>query len=168
MKLFRVIAAMLFLSLAVSAGAAGRPEKVVYHISDASNAMQALGNIRNHLNASPNASIVVVTHGAGIDFLLEDARTRTAIPTTRWSRNSRTARSSSGYAITPSRGARSIASGCFRKRPWCRPVLRKWRDCSHRRGTPTSSLEARRLHGSGHCPVQDCVAGISVLPITLP
>ncbi len=53
----------------MSAGAAGRPEKVVYHISDASNAMQALGNIRNHLNASPNASIVVVTHGAGIDFL---------------------------------------------------------------------------------------------------
>ena len=42
MKLFRVIAAMLFLGFAVSAGAAGRPEKVVYHISDASNAMQAL------------------------------------------------------------------------------------------------------------------------------
>ncbi|MDN4038931.1 MULTISPECIES: DsrE family protein [Massilia] len=80
MKLFRVIAAMLFLSLAVSAGAAGRPEKVVYHISDASNAMQALGNIRNHLNASPNASIVVVTHGAGIDFLLEDAKDKNGNP----------------------------------------------------------------------------------------
>lgn len=80
MKLFRVIAAMLFLSLAVSAGAAGRPDKVVYHISDASNAMQALGNIRNHLNASPNASIVVVTHGAGIDFLLEDAKDKNGNP----------------------------------------------------------------------------------------
>ncbi|MEX5744515.1 DsrE family protein [Massilia sp. X63] len=80
MKLFRVIAAMLFLSVAVSAGAAGRPEKVVYHISDASNAMQALGNIRNHLNASPNASIVVVTHGAGIDFLLEDAKDKNGNP----------------------------------------------------------------------------------------
>ncbi|TXF98908.1 DsrE family protein [Massilia arenae] len=80
MKLFRVIAAMLFLSVAVSAGAAGRPERVVYHISDASNAMQALGNIRNHLNASPNASIVVVTHGAGIDFLLEDAKDKNGNP----------------------------------------------------------------------------------------
>lgn len=80
MKLFRVIAAMLFLSVAVSAGAAGRPEKVVYHISDANNAMQALGNIRNHLNASPNASIVVVTHGAGIDFLLEDAKDKNGNP----------------------------------------------------------------------------------------
>ena len=80
MKLFRVIAAMLFLGFAVSAGAAGRPEKVVYHISDASNAMQALGNIRNHLNASPNASIVVVTHGAGIDSLLEDAKDKNGNP----------------------------------------------------------------------------------------
>jgi intracellular sulfur oxidation DsrE/DsrF family protein len=80
MKLFRVFAAMLFLSLAVSAGAAGRPEKVVYHISDASNAMQALGNIRNHLNANLNASIVVVTHGAGIDFLLEDAKDKNGNP----------------------------------------------------------------------------------------
>jgi intracellular sulfur oxidation DsrE/DsrF family protein len=80
MKLFRVIAAMLFLSLAVSAGAAGRPEKVVYHISDASNAMQALSNIRNHLNASPKASIVVVTHGPGIDFLLEDAKDKNGNP----------------------------------------------------------------------------------------
>lgn len=80
MKLFRAIAAVLFLSLAVSAAAAGRPERVVYHISDASNAMQALGNIRNHLNASPHASIVVVTHGAGIDFLLEDAKDKNGNP----------------------------------------------------------------------------------------
>ena len=81
MKLFRAIAVVQFLSLAASAAsAAGRPEKVVYHISDASNAMQALGNIRNHLNASPNASIVVVTHGAGIDFLLEDAKDKNGNP----------------------------------------------------------------------------------------
>jgi intracellular sulfur oxidation DsrE/DsrF family protein len=80
MKLFRVIAAMLFLSFAVSAAAAGRPEKVVYHISDSNNAMQALGNIRNHLNASPKASIVVVTHGAGVDFLIEDAKDKNGNP----------------------------------------------------------------------------------------
>ncbi len=33
-----------------------------------------LGNVRNHLNADPKVKIVVVTHGAGIDFLLDDAK----------------------------------------------------------------------------------------------
>lgn len=80
MKLFRVIAVILFASFAVNAAAGGLPEKVVYHINDSANAMQALGNIRNHLNASPNASIVVVTHGAGVDFLLEDARDKNGNP----------------------------------------------------------------------------------------
>lgn len=54
--------------------AAERDEKVVYHISDGVNATTALNNIRNHLNARPNVKIVVVTHGAGIDFLLEGAK----------------------------------------------------------------------------------------------
>ena len=36
-------------------------------------ASRAIGNIRNHLNADPKAKIVVVTHGPGIDFLLEGA-----------------------------------------------------------------------------------------------
>lgn len=36
-------------------------------------ASRAIGNVRNHLNADPTAKIVVVTHGAGIDFLLEGA-----------------------------------------------------------------------------------------------
>lgn len=49
-------------------------EKVVYHINDASLARMALRNITNHLNASPEAKIVVVTHGKGIDFLLNDAK----------------------------------------------------------------------------------------------
>ncbi|AAZ97790.1 conserved hypothetical protein [Thiobacillus denitrificans ATCC 25259] len=49
-------------------------EKVVYHVNDASLARMALTNINNHLNASPNAKIVVVTHGKGIDFLLNDAK----------------------------------------------------------------------------------------------
>lgn len=80
MKLFRVLAAILFLTFAVSATASGRPEKVVYHISDSNNAMQALGNIRNHMNASPKASIVVVTHGAGVDFLIEDAKDKNGNP----------------------------------------------------------------------------------------
>ena len=49
-------------------------EKVVYHINDASVARVALRNIENHLNASPDVKIVVVTHGKGIDFLLNDAK----------------------------------------------------------------------------------------------
>ncbi len=48
--------------------------KVVYHINDASVARVALRNIENHLDASPGVRIVVVTHGKGIDFLLNDAK----------------------------------------------------------------------------------------------
>jgi len=49
-------------------------EKVVYHVNDASVARIALRNIENHLEASPDVKIVVVTHGKGIDFLLNDAK----------------------------------------------------------------------------------------------
>ncbi len=47
--------------------------KVVYHINDSAVAPAALNNIVNHLNADKDAKIVVVTHGKGIDFLLEGA-----------------------------------------------------------------------------------------------
>jgi uncharacterized protein len=48
--------------------------KVVYHLSEGiPQASRAIGNIRNHLNADPSAKIVVVTHGLGIDFLLDGA-----------------------------------------------------------------------------------------------
>ena len=48
--------------------------KVVYHLSEGiPQASRAIGNIRNHLAADPTAKIVVVTHGLGIDFLLEGA-----------------------------------------------------------------------------------------------
>ena len=47
---------------------------VVYHMSEGiPQASRAIGNIRNHLAADPTAKIVVVTHGAGIDFLLDGA-----------------------------------------------------------------------------------------------
>ena len=49
-------------------------EKVVYHINDSSVARIAMRNVENHLSASPDAKIVVVTHGKGIDFLLNDAK----------------------------------------------------------------------------------------------
>jgi hypothetical protein len=48
--------------------------KVVYHMSEGiPQASRAINNIRNHLNADPTAKIVVVTHGLGIDFLLDGA-----------------------------------------------------------------------------------------------
>lgn len=56
------------------AQAASAQEKVVYHINDASGARIAMRNVENHINASPDAKIVVVTHGKGIDFLLNDAK----------------------------------------------------------------------------------------------
>lgn len=50
--------------------------KVVYHLSDGiPQAARAMNNIRNHLNADPTVKIVVVGHGAGIDFMLDGATT---------------------------------------------------------------------------------------------
>lgn len=57
-----------------AAAPAATEEKVVYHVNDAAVARVAMNNVNNHLTASPNAKIVVVTHGKGIDFLLNDAK----------------------------------------------------------------------------------------------
>ncbi len=49
--------------------------KVVYHVNtDVNTASAILGNVRNHLNADPKTKITLVTHGPGIDFLLEGAK----------------------------------------------------------------------------------------------
>lgn len=82
MKIVRTIFAVLVLAFASYsvASAADKEEKVVYHINDASNPMAALNNIRNHLNASPKAKIVAVTHGPGIDFLLDGAKDKNGNP----------------------------------------------------------------------------------------
>ena len=49
--------------------------KVVYHLNEGvQQASRAIGNIRNHLAAEPQTRIVVVTHGPGIDFLLDGAQ----------------------------------------------------------------------------------------------
>jgi len=62
--------------LAVSLVWGQQQVKVVYHLSEGTvQAAQALGNIRNHFNADPSVKIVVVTHGPGIDFLLDGATT---------------------------------------------------------------------------------------------
>lgn len=67
--------------LAEAAGpSASVEEKVVYHVNDSENAMIAMRNVQNHLNASPNAKIVMVTHGKGIDFLLNGAADKNGNP----------------------------------------------------------------------------------------
>lgn len=58
-----------------SLAASAQDIKVVYHVNTGiESAAAAMGNVRNHLNADPNAKITVVTHGPGIDFLLEGAK----------------------------------------------------------------------------------------------
>ena len=82
MKIVRTLFAILVFTFAACsvAGAVDREEKVVYHMNDGSNPMAALNNIRNHLNASPKAKIVVVTHGPGIDSLLDGAKDKNGNP----------------------------------------------------------------------------------------
>ena len=69
----RTVAAFL---LALSLGSVQAQDiKVVYHVNTGVDTAAAiLGNVRNHLNADPATKIVVVTHGAGIDFLLDGAK----------------------------------------------------------------------------------------------
>lgn len=70
------IALVLGLTGCATAGPAAdqQQEKVVYHVNDSSVARVAMRNVQNHINANPEAKIVVVTHGKGIDFLLNDAK----------------------------------------------------------------------------------------------
>jgi intracellular sulfur oxidation DsrE/DsrF family protein len=74
MKNFALAVFVAFASLATFA-APGDPVKVVYHMNEGvERAPQMIRNIRNHLNADPKAKIVVVSHAAGINFLLRDAK----------------------------------------------------------------------------------------------
>lgn len=54
-------------------GKDGFDEKTVYHVNDSTVAGLAMNNVKNHLAMNPKAKIVVVTHGKGIDFLLDGA-----------------------------------------------------------------------------------------------
>ncbi|MDP2267331.1 MAG: DsrE family protein [Thiobacillus sp.] len=67
--------------LAEAAGpSAAAEEKVVYHVNDSENATAAMRNVQNHLNAAPDAKIVIVTHSKGIDFLLQGAADKSGNP----------------------------------------------------------------------------------------
>jgi len=62
------------LSSIASAQSSG-PTKVVYHIDDAeTQGLKGLRNIRNHLDTSPQTTIIVVTHANGVDLLMEGAK----------------------------------------------------------------------------------------------
>ena len=66
--------AVLVCAFAMASAAWGQI-KVVYHLNEGiAQATRAIVNIRNHLSADPTVKIVVVAHGAGIDFLIDGAR----------------------------------------------------------------------------------------------
>lgn len=68
-------------ALADNAPASAPTSKVVYHVNEGvDKAVPALRNVANHLSAEPGAKIVVVTHGPGIDFLLEGAKDKNGNP----------------------------------------------------------------------------------------
>jgi intracellular sulfur oxidation DsrE/DsrF family protein len=70
-----LLAAALSVASLLAVAAPGDPVKVVYHMNEGvERAPQAIRNIRNHLTADPKAKIVVVSHAAGINFLLKDAK----------------------------------------------------------------------------------------------
>ena len=74
-SLFAVAVLILGAFSAFNVVAADAPVKVVYHLLEGqAQSSRAMNNIRNHLDADPGAKIVVVTHGQGIDFLLDGAQ----------------------------------------------------------------------------------------------
>ena len=73
----KVLFKFLFsLMLAGFVGLAGAQDiKAVYHVNtDVDTVTAILNNVRNHINADSKAKIVVVTHGLGVNFLLQDAK----------------------------------------------------------------------------------------------
>ncbi|MBI3570942.1 MAG: DsrE family protein [Gammaproteobacteria bacterium] len=75
-KLFLIslIAAFSLGWISINTSYAADANKVVYHINLGNEqATDALRNIKNHLAVDPTVKIVVVTHSAGVDFLLDGA-----------------------------------------------------------------------------------------------
>ena len=72
----RCLLALLLIGLAAptwSEEPADNWEKVVFHVDETANARWALMLARSYLDDRPEAKIVLVAYGPGIDFLLEDA-----------------------------------------------------------------------------------------------
>ncbi len=71
----RSLVLSIFLGLALLTAQAEDGHKVVYHVTaGVDTASGSLYNIQNHLAADPKVKIVVVTNGAGIDFLVSNAK----------------------------------------------------------------------------------------------
>jgi len=74
MSFLKKLCAGLCLVMFAQYGAA-QDIKVVYHVNTGiDTAAAVLNNVQNHLDADPKAKIVVVTHGPGIDFLMDGAK----------------------------------------------------------------------------------------------
>ena len=74
-------AALMLVSACASAPQGSvAPDKVVYHINDSATAAAALRNVSNHLEVNPDAKIVVVNHGLGVDYLMEGAKDKNGNP----------------------------------------------------------------------------------------
>ena len=68
---------------ASASGAAAKstsPMKVIYHVNDSANAVDAMRNASNHLETDPTAKLTFVTHAKGVDFLLEGAMDKDGNP----------------------------------------------------------------------------------------
>ncbi len=64
------VAALSFAALGAFA-----QDTAVYHVNDAdSQALDALRNMRNHLDVDPSAKLTLVAHSKGIDFLMVGAK----------------------------------------------------------------------------------------------
>ncbi|MBS0445466.1 MAG: DsrE family protein [Proteobacteria bacterium] len=72
---------LLALAFSLGTGSALAQVKAVFHIDNAQEqALAGLRNVKNFLDTEPNASIVVVTHANGVDFLMNDAKDRNGNP----------------------------------------------------------------------------------------
>jgi intracellular sulfur oxidation DsrE/DsrF family protein len=71
--LFTIALSLGFVTIAAAQSTGS--SKVVYHIDDAeTQGLKGLRNIRNHLDVSPQTTIIVVTHANGVDLLMEGAK----------------------------------------------------------------------------------------------
>ena len=74
-----LMAATVFMSaclVAPTGACAAGPDRVVYHLNTGlEQASAGLEYIRNHLEVDRQARVVVVAHAAGVDFLLNGAKT---------------------------------------------------------------------------------------------
>lgn len=73
-----IVGAIVFFGM--SAGVMASETKTVYHINDSTVAGVAMNNVKNQLSADPDAKIIVVAHGKGVDFLLDGAADKNGNP----------------------------------------------------------------------------------------